>query len=293
MGFKREGKASFKEDYSTLEDEMLERAEETVKDKGNFVKMKREGMLNYKDAGKPVTTYVLKSGQDKNLINIIPWQVTQEWYAKARQHSGKYTSAEVGKLDYKLEYCYHALMSGNVLCRRNMLGQTCVICQQWFDLNNEKKEGIVDSKRDLVMKRIFPKWRVAYNIVDTLQPEKGVQLFDIAFSCFEKYLRENANYSDGGVVPFSSLKRGRIISFKGVKKELGKKGFIDCPVIDFVDREKPYHSGIIAETYPLDKMLRLSTAEEVEKVFYGDKEREDDMEKEETGKSKFKRAEDE
>lgn len=291
--FKREGKPGFKEDYSKLEDEMLERAEETVKDKGEFVKVKREGVLDYKKAGKQVTVYKLKSGQDKNMIDIIPWQVTQEWYAKSRQHSGKFTGAEVGKLDYRLEYCYHALISGNILCLRNTLGKPCIICDEWFDLNREKKEQGDDPKRDKIMKRIFPKWRDVYCVVDTLEPEKGVQLFDISFSCFEKYLRENANYNDEGVIPFSSLKRGKIVSFKGVKKELGKKGFIDCPIIEFVDREKPYHSGIIAETYPLDKMLKVPSQEEVEEIFYSDNRKEDDEERDKEEKaeeSKFKRS---
>lgn len=277
-------KKELRPDIDEMERDMLQRTKRTVRDGDEFKRIKKPGVLNFKKSDIEVIEYKMKSGKDTNLIDIVPWEVSCSWYETMRTHSGRETGAIVGSLDYKLEYPIHTLRDGSkVLCLRTAFGKKCCVCDEWFDMRKrlqDKERGVT---KDSVNK-LFPKWRCAYNLRDLKEPEKGVQLLDHSFMLFETYLKEAVETNEKGIVPFCSLKRGSSLSFRGIEKSIGKSTFVDCPIIEIVDREEQYKESIIDETYQLDKMLIIPKETEVEEMFYNSMENKSDEEGEEKPK---------
>lgn len=277
-----------------MEKDMLNRARKTVKDKDEFKRIKKPGVLDFKKSDIQVVEYKIKSGKNTNLIDIIPWMVSCKWYETMRTHSSRETEAAVGSLDYKLEYPFHNLRDGTkVMCLRAAFGKDCCICAEWFDqrkkLQNKEKGFTKES-----VAQLFPKWRCAYNVIDLKEPEKGVRFLDHSYMLFEKYLKDAVENNEKGIVPFCSLKRGSSLSFRGIEKAIGKAEFVDCPVIEIVDREKQYSSDIVEEsTYQLDKMLIIPKEKDVEDLFYNSITVKKDKEEEEEPKRRRGDKEDE
>lgn len=291
-------KKDLRHDINSMEKDMLQRTKRTVSDGDEFKRIKKPGVLNFKKSDIEVVEYKMKSGKDINLIDIIPWEVSLSWYETMRTHSGRETGAIVGSLDYKLEYPVHVLRDGTkVLCLRSAFGKKCCVCDEWFDMRKklQNKEGGIT--KDSV-NRLFPKWRCSYNLRDLKEPEKGVQFLDHSFMLFETYLKEAVETNEKGIVPFCSLVRGSSLSFRGIEKSIGESTFIDCPIIEIVDREKQYKQSVLDESYQLDKMLIIPKESEVEEMFYSsvksdsDQEEEQNEDKEEKPKRKYEEESD-
>jgi len=222
-----------------------------------------------------------KSGQEKNFIDILPFEITQDWYPDLRTKSGRPTGLEPGLEDYKLEVPVHSRIgvdNRQFLCRRLAFGKKCPICEELrVEYDKPKSEQSED-----VIRALTPSWRCYYNIYDYNEPDKDLQLWtDASYHLFEKNFLEDA--LDGEeYITFSDLERGKSIEFKGKEKSLGESKFIEAQSIEFKDRDA-YEESILDETLSLDKLLIIPTYDEVNRVFLGlDEEEETQSEEEET-----------
>lgn len=226
----------------------------------------RKSVLDYSKAGNlKLVKYQIKSGKEKNYIDILPFEITQPWYKKLRSVSGSIIGLGVGFTDYKLEIPIHRNVGENndvFLCLNKAFGEKCPICEEMYEEYNKDEEK-QDSKK---IDGLKPKWRCFYNIYD-YDGEVPIALWeDVSYYLFEEMLQEAMESEEEGIVTFSDPGMGSSIEFKGREKKIGKKGhpFIEAHSIDFKVRDS-YSEDIATQTFPLDAMLVIPTYEEVAK----------------------------
>lgn len=249
-----------------MKEDFKKRIDDTVMDGEGFGSGKSP-ILNSSKSKRPVSWYEMKSGkEDVNRIDIIPYVVSKNYYENLRNHSNKPTGVKVGNMDYKLEVPIHNLPEGRrVLCLNWALRKPCPVCEE---ITNMQERGDEEKK----WKPLTAKWRCFYNVIDKEEPKKGVQIIEMSFYLFEKYLKEEAIKGKNGIVPFASLDEGRTIVIKGKKKSIGegksKTSFVECDDIELEKRKEEYDESVLEKVYPLDKMLIVPTPEEVSEIFY-------------------------
>lgn len=229
----------------------------------------RKSVLDYSKAGdRKIVKYEIKSGKDVNYIDILPFEITQEWYKDLRSVSGTTIGLEVGFTDYKLEIPVHRNVGENndvFLCRRLAFGKKCPLCEEMYS-EWDKDEDDQDAKKIQALK---PSWRCFYNVYDYDGDGAPVQLWeDFSYFLFEEALQEAMETEQDGVVTFSDLEMGSSIEFKGREKKIGKNKFIETHSIGFKKRD-PYDEAVLKETLPLDGMLIIPTYEQVAKAHLG------------------------
>ena len=252
----------------SLKESLKGRISETAKDGVDFVTVKQT-VLDLAKTKRTVRFYQAKSGKEKlNRLDIIPFEISEDWYASLKGHSNRPTGRQPGDLDYKLEVPVHSFKDlPPILCLNFAFRKRCSVCEEW---TKQKQAGNEDEARVLQ-----PKWRVFYNIVDRTKKnhfEKGiVQVWEHSFHLFEKYLKEEVDSGRDGTVPFAALDSdGRTLEFKGIEKKIGKTGvYIECPEITFLKRKLEYSDNILKKAFRLDRLLNVPTPEDVEKLFYG------------------------
>jgi hypothetical protein len=218
------------------------------------------------DTDRKINWYKPKSGRDKNLIDLIPFEVSQDWYKKLRSFSGRPTGVEIGQYDYKLEVPVHRNVGADnatFLCLREAFGQACPVCEERL-AELDKKEDADEDK----IKSLQSSWRCFYNVFDYNDEEKDFQLWEHSYHLFEKLMLEEAEVDEEGIILFSDLEDGRSIEFKGKEKKLGKSTFVEAQAIEFEKRD-PYNEDDIKDVFPLDTMLVIPTYTDVENAFLG------------------------
>ena len=236
----------------------------------------RKSVLDYSKAGdRKIVKYEIKSGKESNYIDILPFEITQDWYKNLRSVSGTAIGLEVGFTDYKLEIPIHRNVGENndvFLCLKKAFGKKCPLCEEMY-AEWDKDEDEQDAKKIAALK---PSWRCFYNVYDYDGEGAPVQLWeDISYYLFEEMLQEAMETEDEGIVTFSDLEMGSSIEFKGREKKLGKNAFVEAHSISFKSRDK-YNESILKDTFSLDKMLVIPTYEEVAKVHLGMEDNEDE-----------------
>lgn len=213
-------------------------------------------------------------GKNKNVMDIVPFVITQKWYKNLRSYSGKEVDLDIGELDYKLEIPVHRSIGNSnstVLCLREAFGGKCPICDDMFEEWAKKGTSDFDEKK---ARALQPKWRDIYIIYDYKDPDyKGFKLWDVSYHLFEIYLMEAAETSEDGFICFSDPIDGRVIEWVGNEKTIGDKGhpFIDagsCQAFKFLKREEPYSDEDIEENFSLDSLLKIPTFDEVARIHY-------------------------
>jgi len=200
-----------------------------------------------------------KTGRDKNLIDILPFEITQDWYSKLRTVSGNTTNIDVGEWDYKLEIPLHKGIGENndtFLCLREAFGGKCRVCEDMFE---EYAKEEPDDKKTSALR---PKWRDFFNVYDYDDEEAGYHVWnDVSYHLFEKNVLEEAEEGEE-IILYTDTEEGKSIEFKGKLKKLGKIEFIEAQGIDFIDRD-PYEDSIVDQTISFDALLHIPTYEEV------------------------------
>ena len=230
-------------------------------------------ILDYsRAAGKIINIWAPRYLPDDNAFDIIPFVITQDWYRKLQNPSGRLNGLEIGMRDYKLQVPIHRNVGDNndiYLCLREAFGGQCEICDEMFDAYRDGDKDKASGLR--------ARWRVFYNIYDYADPDKPIQLFEISYYSFEgtsanapqrTNLIDKASLAPSGLVIFSDLEEGKIIVAKFQKKFIGKIDFPEVTDIRFEDRE-PYDDSILQKVYPLDSMLIIPKSEEIKKAHFG------------------------
>lgn len=212
--------------------------------------------------------YKMKGGKDANALDLMPWVVTQDWYKKLRTVSGEPTGLEPGDWEYKLEVPVHrdiGLNNEMVLCMKRAFGKRCPMCD---DLAAEYDKDKSD-RDDQIIKGLTPSWRCVYVVYDYEDEEsEDFKLWECSYHLFEKYYLEALEEQEDEELTPVDPEDGRIVTFKGRKKQLGSNEFFEAESIDFEERPEPYSDDIVEETIPLDSLLVIpGSFEEVQRLY--------------------------
>lgn len=237
-----------------------------------------KGVLNTSDYEE---VNFFKPSKGRNTIDIIPFQVSEDWYPKLRSPKGQPILVETGDLDYKLEVPIHFGIGPeeqSFVCLQLAFGEPCPVC--------EERKAMDD---DEIKKALKPKWRNIYNVNDHGDEEKGTQIFDVSEYLFERELIEEATQSEDGIVTFSDPDEGSSISFRA--KEVKKGGYTFTEFKSFVFEERdPIDDETIDNAFPLDSMLKIVDYKTLQNIFLGISS--DDEEEPETGDDEPETTED-
>ena len=221
-----------------------------------------------KFTGKKPSDFTPTSGKNKNLIDFLPFVVTQEWYKDLRTFSGLTTGLEVGDWDYKLELPVHKGVGENndsVVCPRLAFGQRCPRCEDLF-AEYEKSEP-----NERVTRSLSPSWRCWYNIYDyneEANPDGGNGVWqDVSFHCFEKEILKEADEGEETVL-YSDIEMGKSVEIKAKEKKLDKSTFLEAADVEFKDRD-PYTEDIVKDTVSFDALVKFHTYEEFRTMHLG------------------------
>jgi hypothetical protein len=229
--------------------------------------------LKDKDGDK-VEVKFFKPVEGKNRINIIPYRI------KTKQHPlVRAGSSGVGDLDYVMDFWQHPAIGSaqeNIVCPKKTFGKPCPIC----DLRAEAKAKGNKEDQDALR----PKRRVVYNVIDVNKPERGLQVFDVSHYLFEKELIEEARASgeDGDIVDFADIEVGKVVLFRGSMESIGKgNDYLEFKGFKFIDRDEPLDDSVIDSAVSFDEIMRVHSADEIDKILNGveDEEAEDEREK--------------
>lgn len=218
--------------------------------------------------GKKPLGFTPTAGKEKNLVDFLPFVVTQSWYKDLRTFSGLTTNLDVGDWDYKCELPVHSNVGENndvFLCLRLAFGQKCPRCEDMF-LEYEKAEP--DEK---VTKALKPSWRDWYNVYDYSEEGNpdGVNGIweDASYYLFEKEILNEADEGEETVL-YSDIELGKSVEIKGKEKVLGKNKFIEAGSVEFKDREA-YGEDIVNDTVSFDALVKIPTYEEFRNAHLG------------------------
>lgn len=214
---------------------------------------------------KDVPFYKIREGE--NLIDIVQYKITNP------QNPACKAGFEVGEPDYKQIIPVHknvGASNNEYLCVARMFGKPCPICEA------QKTTWDIDFEK---AKAMYPTEYVVYNIIDLLEPEKGVQLWRISKFWVEDELQKlSAMKSKRGVpVIYSDFEVGWSIEFYGEEKKFMNNKFMKPGNFNFVKREKQYDESILDKTYPLDKYWNIPKYDEVYNDFNGIYEEEEEV----------------
>jgi len=243
-----------------------ERSEQGVKDRE-----KSGGRFSCVNLGKIEGINFFKPTSDKkhrNEIDIIPFLATQDWIGKMRSFNGAALGIEPGDMLYKLEVPGHGRVGAEertFLCLKAAFGKSCPICNERDTLKENE-----DADEDLI-KSLYPKWRVYYNVRDKNEEdkEKRRKVWEASYHCFEKFFLEEADMGADGVIIFADPEDGKTVQFKGRKKNFSGRSYLEAESIEFLDRKRQYSEEDIKESVSFDKYLKVPTYEEVEKAYLG------------------------
>lgn len=201
-----------------------------------------------------------------NLIDILPFEISTNWYNRLRQQNGNPVGLQPGDWDYKLEIPIHYNVGPSgvaVLCLREAFGEACAVCDEMFSAYAEKTEA--GKERG---KALQARWRNFYNLYDYDNPDEGFHAWDVSFHLFEKFLAELIQVDSAGQDFWFPGDGGLSIEFKGREKTLGKNEFIECYDFNFKPRE-PYGEDVVRQVVQWDQLLIIPTAAEVERLHLG------------------------
>ncbi len=233
----------------------------------------KKTLLDFSAVGdRPIELYTMKGGVGiKNVIDHLPYQITQDWVAQMREPSGAPNGLEPGLLDYKLEYCVHKKQGATeetVLCLKNTFFRKCPQCearQLLFDIDENKRTVNQEKMLDFLR----PSWRNTYNIYDYDEPSKDIQLWDdVSYKLYEEFLKLRIQTDHEGLKAFSDYELGQTVVFEGKAKTIGTgRPFFEAAQFSFEQRDQPWAWETYEEVFPLDLMLQIPEYDEVYEIF--------------------------
>jgi hypothetical protein len=146
------------------------------------------------------------------------------------------------------------------LCPNKMLGLPCPIC-------DARKKMTKDGAPDEDIKALRPKKRQVFNVIDTEDRKKGVQVWEISYFNFGEQLLEDI---DHGVVPegFFLDVDGNTLNLRFKMASMGTNKYLKISRIDAEER-KDYGEKIYKETVDLVSALKILSYEDLEAEFLG------------------------
>ena len=222
------------------------------------------------------------SDEKTRRIDIIPYEVGE---------GNPY--ADAGALHYERTYWRHRDIGtdgNNYVCNKKTSGEKCPICDFRAKLAKDP-----DADEDLI-KSLAPKERQLFNVIDTKDRKKGVQVWEISFHLFGKRLDAEINNQDDedDYEGFSELEGGKTLKIAAEEKSLGRSNFYEVTSINFKDRKEDYDEDILEKTTCLDDILIFMDYDELKAILLETADEDGGAEpKKKKGESKKKKDEDE
>jgi hypothetical protein len=175
--------------------------------------------------------------------------------------------ADPGTLHWERTFYVHRGVGPNqemVICPRMTRKARCPICEHRMKLIQEANEENEELIRDL-----SPKQRQLFNVIDTKEPDKGVQILDISYHLFGKLLDARIRNSDEdeGWDRFFHLEDGFTLRVGFAEKSFGGFAYYEAESIDFKSRKESYDEEILQKVYCLDDLLIELPYEQIRTMF--------------------------
>ena len=202
-----------------------------------------------------------KPVEGNNNIHILPYIIKSKNHPLVR--SGK---AEIGDPDFVMPLFVHEYVGPNkmnIICPNRTFGKACPICEQAMLYKNE---GRLDDA-----KKLYPRHKAYYNIVDNNDLDKGVQVFMASYTLFHEELMEEVgalNAELGDVVDFTDIRKGKMIQFRATKESFNRNEYFKYKLFKFLPREEPLNPELLKHVYSFDEYLVLYSYDEIKKFFY-------------------------
>ncbi len=222
-----------------------------------------------------VKLYSLKSEKGARL-DIIPYEVGE---------GNPY--ADQGGLHYERTYFVHrniGVDQTSYICLSKTCGEKCPICEFRSKLAKDP-----DADEDLI-KDLAPKERQLFNVIDTKDKSKGVQIWEISYHLFGKPLDREIKNSDedDGYEKFAELKNGFTLKLGVEESHAGKASWFEVVTINFKSRKEDYDEEILEQTTCLDEILIIKDYDELKEIFLQTTDTDDEDEEEEKPSKKKK-----
>ena len=208
-----------------------------------------------------VSFYKAKEGVNK--FSIVPYEIKDEMHPLCKQGKRK-----VGDLAYLLDIWVHQRVGPGdaaVVCPSKNYGKACPLCEasgKSYNDGDEKTGKAFKASR-----------RVYYNIVDMMDPEEGILVFDVSHFLFEKELIGAAKRKgeEGAIVRFAdlSMKIGKIIKCFGEKNKKGEFDMMEFKDFEFLDRKDDSVESLIDDAISFDSLLTLHSYNEIVEIMTG------------------------
>lgn len=201
-----------------------------------------------------------------HIIDIVPYN--------AGDHD---PLTERGDPTYGFEYWAHTNVGPNnamMLCPTEMYGDPCYICEHRERL---RQKGADDDK----WKPLFPKRRNLYNILcyDRGEEKKGIQLWDISYHYFEKFIlaiskKQGRGGKKAKTINFAHPKKGKSITFS-IEPAKSKNDYPTYLGFTFDDRDYEIEPDTLEEANVIDEIIHIPDTEEIKRAFLGKKGKDD------------------
>jgi len=153
--------------------------------------------------------------------------------------------------------------SSKIVCPSKTFGKPCPICEYLETLDWNDEDG--DQK---IMKAMKVKERQLWNVIDLLDEEKGVQLWDYSYHLFGKKLDselQNADEEDEDDL-FADWEGGKDLKIAWEEKRMGKAVFYEASSIKFKSRKKDYEDPAVID---LDACIVVYTYDTIKELLAG------------------------
>lgn len=186
-------------------------------------------------------------------IDLLGYEVTQKGNPYASQ----------GDFHYERTYWTHRGVGPEgrtVVCPAKTLGKKCPVC--------EYRTKLIASKGDeTIIKELAPKERQLFNVVDTAEPDKGVQVWDVSYYLFGKALDaaiRNAD-EDEGIENFADWEGGLTLKLSFEEKSFERNSFTSVESISFKPRKSDYDGPDVVD---LDTVLSIMDYDKLKALFF-------------------------
>ncbi len=163
--------------------------------------------------------------------------------------------ADEGQEHYERSFFVHKGIGVNgdsFICLAKTFNKRCPICDYQAKLKRDK-----DADPDLI-KSLYPSERQLFNVIDTADREKGIQLWDVSHFLFGKLLdaKIKDQDEDDNYDMFMELEDGLTLKL-GVSEETWPGGkYFKVSGIEFKTRKDNYDSDMLDKAHCLDDLLK-------------------------------------
>jgi hypothetical protein len=226
------------------------------------------------DLPEKVKFFSAKKGTSE--LDIIPYEISDPRHPEVL--SGR---SKVGDLIDSRTIWVHGFVGAEekaYVCLKSV-GKACPLCEAQIALSKNTNADPEEAKN------LKAKERQVFNVIDLGEKNGPVQLWEFSYHLFGKKLeeeqRENEDYYG-----FAELEGGYTLRIRFGEKSIGRgKPFLEATRIDFTKRDA-YEESILDEVVDIDKALKVLSYEQLDKIYNGVPDvEEDDKEEQPRGRS--------